>query len=285
MKLSRAFILTFLSTLSWAIGIIIVRYVLKENGNVFNVNFLSTIFVTPYWLYIFLQNKQQIKTITGKEWLPLILLGIIGGFLVGLTEIFALKYSPAINFSFLNRTVIVFTIIFAFIFLKEPINLKKIILTVLILIGCYLLITKGQQLSFTLGDIFTITEACLIALGSVLVKICVLRFGPDISNSIAFLISVLPTILIAFFMKAIYIPESLLLILLSAPLQLILVQYFRFRALKIASASYVTMIFSFTPVLVALMAIPLLGESLLPIQVFGGFLIILAGIFVEKLKI
>ena len=49
--------------------------------------------------------------------------------------------------------------------------------------------------------------------------------------------------------------------------------------------SLVTMIFSLTPIFVALLAIPLLKETLTPIQVIGGALIILAGIGVEKLKI
>lgn len=45
------------------------------------------------------------------------------------------------------------------------------------------------------------------------------------------------------------------------------------------------MIFSFTPVFVSFMAIPLLQETMTPIQIIGGTLIVLAGIAVEKLKI
>lgn len=148
-----------------------------------------------------------------------------------------------------------------------------------------MLITKGSRLTITLGDSFTLLEAMLIALSAVLVKISVGKVGPDISNAISFLFSVLPMILIAFLMKAIYLPGNLILLLISAVLYNILLNYFRYRALKIASATYVTMIFSFTPVLVAFMAVPILGESLLPIQIAGGILIILAGVLVEKLKI
>jgi len=45
------------------------------------------------------------------------------------------------------------------------------------------------------------------------------------------------------------------------------------------------MVFSFTPVFVSFMAIPLLGEVMTPIQIIGGVLIIAAGIMVEKLKV
>lgn len=285
MKLSKGFLLTFLSTLSWAVGIIIVRYLLRNGGNAYNLAFISVLLVAPYWLFILFKNQQEVKKLSKKEWLPLILLGIVSGFLINFIEIFALKYSPAINFSFLNRTVIIFTIIFAFIFLHEQINLKKIVLAILILVGSYLLIARGISLKITLGDSFTILEAALIGISNILAKILVKKVGPNISNSVSFLIGVLPVTGIAYFQHAIFLPQSLFLILISAVSYNILINYFRLRALQNASATYVTMIFSFTPVLVALMAVPLLGESLLPIQIAGGILILLAGLLVEKLKI
>ena len=77
--------------------------------------------------------------------------------------------------------------------------------------------------------------------------------------------------------------QGLLLILLT--ISNIIGTTFRFKAYKHASASYVTMIVSLTPLIVLLLAIPILGEKITLIQMFGGILIILAGVFVEKLKI
>jgi drug/metabolite transporter (DMT)-like permease len=44
------------------------------------------------------------------------------------------------------------------------------------------------------------------------------------------------------------------------------------------------MIFSFTPVIVSFIAVPVLGESLTFVQIGGGILVVLAGVLVEKLK-
>lgn len=74
MKLSKGFILTFLSTLSWAIGIVIVRYLLKNGANVYNIAFWQMFLAVPYWAFVFIKNKQTIKKISKYDWLPLILL-------------------------------------------------------------------------------------------------------------------------------------------------------------------------------------------------------------------
>ena len=161
----------------------------------------------------------------------------------------------------------------------------NLVLAVLILTGAYLLTTKGQLISFSLGDIFTLTEAALIAFGNnVLGKMATNRMSTDLSASGGFLIGVVPLSLIALMNNAIAIPKSFFLIVLLTFIY-ILITVFRFRAYKNASASYVTMVFSFTPVFVSFMAIPLLGETMTPIQIIGGVLIVLAGIAVEKLKI
>ena len=61
--------------------------------------------------------------------------------------------------------------------------------------------------------------------------------------------------------------------------------YFPIRTLKIASASYMTMMSSLTPVLVAILAIVFLKETLVPIQWIGVFLISISGISTQLLKI
>jgi len=106
----------------------------------------------------------------------------------------------------------------------------------------------------------------------------------SLSASSSVLIGFLPKIVIAFLFTSIALPQNIPLILLLTIVGITLTQL-RFVAYKSASASYVTMVFSFTPVFVSFMAIPILGESMTLLQIIGGILIILAGILVEKLKI
>ncbi len=206
---------------------------------------------------------------------------------VGVTfvEAFALTYSPAVNYSFLIRMVSVFVIIFAAIFLHEKITRKKVILLATILAGAYLLTTNGRELHLTTGDMFTLLEAMLLAIGNgVLIKLATNRMTPNLGSSARVLIALIPMILIAMTHTSLHVPREFLLVLGITVCDFALT-YFQFRAFRHATASFVTMIMSFTPVLVAIMAVPVLRETLSPIQLAGGVLIISAGVLVEKLKV
>jgi len=283
--MSKGFRYTFLAALSWAISIVIARFILRAGENAFNVAFWTTLLASPYWAYVLIDKSKELKSLTKKDCLILLGMGLVSTIGVNITEAFALKYSLAINYSFLIRTVILFTIIFAYLFLGEKLTLKKIILAILILIGAYLLTTRGKIISFTLGDIFTLTEAALIAFGNnILGKMATNRMSTNLSASGGFLIGVIPLAFIALINNAIAVPKSFFLIILLTFVYIVLTNL-RFKAYKNATASYVTMVFSFTPVFVSLIAIPFLNETMTLIQILGGILIVLAGISVEKLKI
>jgi len=283
--MTQKFKYTFLAALTWAISIVMARYIFGLGENAYNVAFWTTVLAVPYWIYILSRQSKELKESTKQNYLILLGMGLVSTIGVSITEAFALKYSPAVNYAFLIRTVILFTMVFAYLFLGEKFTLKKVILAILILSGAYLLTTKGQLIAFTRGDIFTLIEAALIALGNnVFGKMATNRMSTNLSASGSFLIGVLPLAGLAYFNQAIAMPKSFLLISILTLLY-ILITVFRFNAYKHASATYVTMVFSFTPVFVSFMAIPILKEVLTPIQIAGGVLIVLAGVAVEKLKI
>ncbi len=283
--MSQKFKYTAFAALFWAISIIIARYIFLLGGNAYNVAFWTMVFSVPFWGFILFRQKAAAKKLTKNDWKILLGMGIISGVGVSLTEAFALRYSPAVNYSFLIRTVILFTFLFAYFFLDEKLTIKKVFLAAVILFGAYLLTTKGQKLVFSRGDIFTLAEAALIAFGNtVLGKIAVKRMSANLSASAAYIIGVIPLSLVALFNHAIFWPKSIFLIVLLAA-SYIALTLFRFQSYRYASAGYLTMMYSLTPVIVSLMAIGLLHESMTPIQMIGGGLIVLAGVGVEKLKI
>lgn len=285
MSFSKGFYYTFLAALSWAISIVLLRIILQSGENPYNMMFWTSLIGLPFWIYLFAKNKNEIKKLKKKDYYILLAMGIISSVGVSLTEFLALKYSPAINYSFLIRTVILFTFLFAYIFLGEKFTKKKIALATLLITGVYLLTTKGKIISLTAGDIFTLSEAALIALGNnVLGKMATNRMSVALSASSSVLIGLLPKLAIAVYFTQIIVPKGIFWIVLLTIVFILLTQL-RFTAYKYASASYVTMVFSFTPVFVSLMAIPLLKELMTPIQIIGGVLIILTGILVEKLKV
>ncbi len=284
MKLSKGFYFTFAAACIWAVSIVVTKIVLKTGDNAYNVVFWITLLASPYWLFVFSGKFNEFRITAKKNYLILLGIGIISTIGVSIVEVFALKYSPAVNYSFLIRSTILFTIIFAYLFLGEKFTLKKIIIAVLILTGIYFLTTKGKLIAFSPGDIFTLTEAMLLAFGNtVLGKMATNQMSAKLSSSASFLIGVLPIAIITFFNNAIAIPKSLMLIIFLAILS-ILGMSVRFQAYKNATASYVAMIYSFTPIFVLFISMPFLKETMMPVQLFGGALIVLGGIFVEKLK-
>jgi drug/metabolite transporter (DMT)-like permease len=282
---SKKFTYAFLASFAWAITIILGRVILKNGENAFNLAFWVVLLALPYWLFVFKKHFHELKNAPKINWLIIVAMGLISTVGVNVIEVLALKYSTALNYSLLIRTVVLFTITFSFLFLGEKINFKKIILIIFIFCGTFLLITNGQHISFSRGDIFTLIEAILLSLGNnILGKVATNRMSPRISSSASFLVGFFPIFLFALWKGVIAIPKMPVLVFLFAIINVLIIT-FRFMAYKYATASYVTMIFSLTPVIVFLIAVPFLGETITPIQIIGGILIILAGIFTEKLNI
>lgn len=285
MKLSKGFYFTFGAALFWALNIITTKFILLKGENVLNLTFWILIIATPFWLLIFVKNIKELKKITKQDYLLLILIGFISIVLLNIVDFFAIQHSQVINYSFLIRTTLLFTIFFAFIFLGEKITLKKIILSIIILLGAFLLATKGHMIIFSKGDILTIITAMTISFGNtILGKIAIKRMSSSLSASASFLIGVLPITIIALIFHKLQIPHSILLISLASILY-VGGTLCRFKAYQNATASYVAMVYSFTPVIVLFLAIPIFKESISYIQLIGGILIVLSGILVEKLKI
>jgi drug/metabolite transporter (DMT)-like permease len=285
--MSKAFKYTIIAAFIWAITIILSRIALKSGENAMVMVFWTTILSMPYWLYVVYSKRSEITKIERKDWVVLSLTGIIGSIGISITEALALQYSSSINYAFLIRTVILFTILFAYLFLGEKITVKKIVVSLLILFGSYLFTTNGQLIAFSIGDVFTIIEAILIAFGNnVLGKMAVNKFSPALSASMSCVLGFVPFMIVMYFQHALQIPQFPYIIIALTVLYIIL-RLLRYEAYQHASASYVTMMFSFTPVIVTIIAvsIPLLGESLSIYQILGGVLIVLAGVAVEKLKI
>ncbi|MBI3577628.1 DMT family transporter, partial [Candidatus Gottesmanbacteria bacterium] len=278
MKLSKGFIFTLLAAISWTLSIVGTRVILRAGENPYNLGFWTTILALPYWLFVLLRHTPEVKKLKRHDMSLLLASGLIGSAGITFVEIFALKYSPAINYSFLIRTVIVFTILFAYIFLKEKITRKKFVLACMILGGAYLLTTNGVLIRLSRGDLFTLLEAALIAFGNnVLGKALTNRMSSDVSSSGRFVVGLFPVIIYSTINTTVQLPHMFPLILFLT-LMSILIYVFLFKAYKVASASYVTMIMSFTPVFVSFLAVPILKESLSAIQIIGGILMKLHGL-------
>src|SRR3989344_3057042 len=99
--MSQGFKLTFLAALSWAVSIILTKFIFKLGENAYNLTFWGALLSLPYWLYILSKTTKELKRITKQDYLILLGIALISTVGVAISENFALKYGLAINFSFL----------------------------------------------------------------------------------------------------------------------------------------------------------------------------------------
>lgn len=282
MKISKPLLYVSLYSISWAISIIIARFVLKTGFSplflTLEQNFFASIFLLP----IFLIQQKTLSHTSKKSLFGAVLAGILGSGLAVLLSQYGLRLSTSINYSFLIMTSTVFAVIIARFLLKEFITPLKFIFLTMMMIGAFLLSTKGQSLILHSGDIYILIAASIFGLTANISRMIIKK---DIQPNIVSFIRVLTAwIFIGSFLFL--TGNSLAALRLTLPIVLVgLTQGFLLiflnQSFLVASTSYTTMLSMMTPVFVALMAYPLLGEKLILIQWLGAIMIILGGVLTQ----
>ena len=212
----------------------------------------------------------------------------------GTLYIFGVSMTNAINAGFLVKFSVVTTTFLAWILLGEKMSGRKLASLAALLVGAYLLTTQGKRLLPHIGDLF-ILGACLAwSVGNVLI-----RKGLRDTSASASLVSYLKPlaglpifILLVAGMQQIPALQNERLLFEGFSLSsakyaalagvlLALTWMYLNKSLKIATASYVTMLSTATPVFVTILAVSFLHERLSLLQGIGGGIIILAGISVS----
>lgn len=284
-KVNKGLLFAVTSSFLWACSIVNSRYLLSHGEEPLNLTIWVGLAMVIPWAFLFKKHIKAYKALSPKFKLYLVGIGIASSIGINYLQALALANTSAVNFSFLYRTIVVFTIIFAYIFFKEAITVKKWFLTLLILTGSYLLTTGGQVIALTKGDIYTLLMAASAALvANILIKHTVSRMHPDLSGSAISIVSAAALLIFGYLSGSLKLPVNILMILVGAAFSFTLTMA-RNRAYTFSTASFVTMIFSLTPVFVALLSYPLLGERLSPTEIMGGAIIVGSTFLVEKFKI
>ncbi len=211
-------------------------------------------------------------------------------------SLIGIALTDAINAGFLVKLATVSTIFFAWLILKEKLSKRKIALVLVMLFGAYLLTTKGQTLLPRVGDLFILGACVCWSLGNVMVR-RILK-AQSVSADVVTMqkpLSSLP-MLFALIAISIFFPKTLG--NLSTVLQccsfdpsvtvyavgsgvcLALAWIYLYRTLHLATASYMTLMSMATPIIVSVLAVALLNEKLILIQIIGAGMIILSGVVI-----
>lgn len=282
---SKGMIFTVLAAFFAACGVVLTRYLLVAGEDPLNLTVWVILFTLLPWVVLFNKHKQEFVRLSRKNIFLLFFVGVAGSIGVSYLQSVALAHTPAVNFAFIYRTVVVFTIFFAWLFFKEKITRVKAILVLCIMIGSYLVTTSGQGLTFTQGDLYSLLLAASAALiANILVKHTISKMHPDLSGSVTVIVGFFALLLLAIITNVFAVPSHLLLIVIGSFLYFALV-ICRNRAYQFSTASFVTMVFTVSPLFVAILSYFFLHETLSGIEMLGGLIIIASAFLVEKFKI
>ncbi|OGV91348.1 hypothetical protein A2783_05235 [Microgenomates group bacterium RIFCSPHIGHO2_01_FULL_45_11] len=285
--MNKPLVYVSLFSIFWAFNILASRYVLQRGIHPLTLSAQSLLLTTLMLLvYVFLFRRQVIWRSSRSSTSGAIISGVVGGGLAGIVSAYGLQLSTSINFGFLIKTATAFTVLFAFLFLKEPLSRIKVFYVGIILVGAYLLSTGGKLIVPQVGDIFILLAAVGYAGAAVINrKIIKKDIDPDVVSFFRALMGFLVAGPVAFLVAgSIFSTVLLFPVLLASFFQALLYVYLN-KTLAVASASYMTMMSSMVPVIVTIFAMPLFSERLTIVQALGAGLILLGGIATQKTKI
>ena len=260
--------------------ILVMKFVFNTGVDPLNFSYqiliVAALILFAYALY---KEPEQIFHLPIKTISMVALIGVIGGGLVYALNGLGLKYSSATNFSFLIQTNVFFTAILACFLLKENLKITKIVLLVMLLAGIYLITTKGNFIIPSRGDILLLLGSLVYAIANIMAKVT-LRNVPAITfTAYRILFGGLSLIL---FLIGRFSVEINWLWTIEVGVMIAVGTLAIHKVLGYATASYMSMMSTITPVLTTIVAWTFLGETMSTIQLIGGGFIILAGIFMNQ---
>lgn len=264
------------------------------NSVVFTVQtFLISTFILFIGTLIFRRNEY--RKLTPKKIAVVAIAGILQSAIGTLIANIGLSYTTATNSAFLNQAGSIFTIILAFFLLKEELNRDKILAIILVIIGAFLLTTKGNMSVPNQGDILIIIGCVFFSIATIILRkflrdneissavIAVLRaFAGGITMIIFVLLSKnFPGIIKDTLDQNLFELSHWQLLLANASVGAFTI-YLLSKSLKIGSATYISIMSALVPVIVAIASYFVFFERLEPIETIGGGMIIIALLFSNK---
>ena len=295
---SSALVNVLLVAIIWAFEVFVAKLAFLAGAGVVTFT-IQTYIVTFVFLLIYvLPILKKIKKIPVNILKQLMLANALHNGFGGFFSYIGILLTSAINAGFLLQFTTVTTSMMAWLFLKEKMTKSKVITIIAIIIGTFFLITNGKLDIPHLGDLLILFACLSWSLGNVIIRKN-LKQSPVNPDIISFLrpIAGIPIQLFFVLLASLYplaIQSTFKLSLLDFHYSFYVIIHgvlvgllwiFLNRTLKLASASYMTMMTSLTPILVAILAMVFLHESLTLIRWFGAVIIISSSIITQYLKI
>ena len=159
----KGYFLVFLTALISGFAIFINKFgVSVVNPNIYTFLRVLTVAIFLTGLLLFLKDWRTLKNLTGKQWLLLIIIGLVGGSIPFLLFFRGLSLTNAAQGSFIHKTMFIWVAVLAALFLKEKID-KKFLLGGLFLLLGSLILLKRLPHSLNQGDLLVFLASLLWA--------------------------------------------------------------------------------------------------------------------------
>jgi drug/metabolite transporter (DMT)-like permease len=238
--------------------------------------------------------KFDYKKFKKVPWKYLILIGLIGGAFAFLFFFTGLKLTTGGRAAFLHKTLPIYVMIFAYLFLKEKIKKKHVFALILMFIGLILIISSQIEPNIlwsdpTFGDVLVILATVLWGLENTIAKYVMKRkesnfivsFGRMFFGAI-FLFG-LTTFLGNFDSLFVLTTQEIISILVST---LILFDYvfLWYYSIKLINVSKAASFLLLAPIVSLILGVVIFGETVPLIQLLGSALILAGAYMVSKIK-
>ncbi|HET8912051.1 MAG TPA: DMT family transporter [Ktedonobacteraceae bacterium] len=285
---TKGFVLTLLTACFFGLGAVLGKMVTGVL-NPLLVTFLDfSIGGLLLGLFLAWRRISLFAKFTRHDWLDLLLLSIFGTALPACSVIFGLGLTSAIKAGFLLQIQSIAAVLFVVIFLHEKLTLKQLGGMLLLILGSVFVVMKSLQArpweAFNLGDI-------LIILGALGFGYAYLP-GKKLSSKIDSLplniwklligsIMIFPVLLLQ---KGTFNGHFVPMLLWAMPLYIITnfcIGYVTLQAgIRYLQAWESATIMQTTPIFSTIFAILMLGDTLSPLQIIGGAIVLLGGFIV-----
>lgn len=234
------------------------------------------------FLYLLASGRTgELKELDKKMWLYIILLSLIVASLSKIFFFLAQSMVTATNTGFLMRISPVFALLFGYIFLKEKLTKRHILVIMVMIFGAYLL-ASGGSITIGFGEALLLFVAVFIGLDHAFSrKLIKMGVSPGTLTSLRLIVA-------AIALSPLFMFSSFSLIgwtgYLLSGLLVFLSIFFRNIGLKHVKAGIGSSILLLSPVFSAIMGIGFLDEKVVYLQLAGGVIILAGAYLLSRIK-
>ena len=286
-----AFMGLVLTNLFWASNAVVARFVSDSIPPItlsFGRWFLACLLLLPFVLSYFCSHFDHVKRVVSQRFSVILVLGLLGVSTHNTVLYLAAHETTAVNITLVSSTLPLITLLASWLMLsKRPTN-WQLLGIVISLVGVVTIISGGDaqqllNLRFNRGDILIFGIACCWSIYSVILGKYAIDLPPVVLLFVL-IVAGLPFLSGLFFIEWLVLPsftigsQGVVVIVFVAIFPSILAFLFWGFGVKTLGPSITSLTCYLLPILTALLAVPILNESLYGYHYFGG-LMILVGLY------